>query len=189
MKLGIISDEDFAREMEGIEKNKPPPLVGEVIDSPHRGRQIGDVNVPESIRKIIGEESVINGREAALELAKVFGVSESSVSAYAKGATSTTTYHKPDSTLQNYLAARKNRLTKKSLAKLALALDSITPEKIKELKVRDASAVAKDMSVIAKNMEPEKEEKSGNDGPKFVVYAPTIKDERSYETIIVNDQY
>jgi hypothetical protein len=185
-KIGIVSDEQFEQEIANTVITPVPGIIKEV---PHRGRKQGDVNVPDGIRKIIGEESVINGRGSAIELAKDFGVSPSSVSAYAKGATSTASYHKPEASLTNYLTGRRQRITKKALRVLHSSLDNITPEKLKDLKTKDVASIAKDMSVIAKNMEPKVEQGSNENKPQFVVYAPQIKDERTYETIIVNDGF
>lgn len=194
-KLGVVSDEDFRKELENCgpsqtEKGQVQGQIqGQVKESPARGRGLGNVSVPEELRKLIGEESVIHGRQAAIELASDFGISKSSVSAYAKGATSTRTYQKPEETLTKYLESRKQRLTKKALRVLASSLDVLTPEKLNGIKARDASAIAKDMSVISKNMEKHNESTEGANKPQFVVYAPTVRDERTYETIVVNDNY
>lgn len=193
-KLGIVSEEQFAQELNNSTTKSVvstvihPTLDGIVEQKRDRGRGKGNNEVPENLRKLIGEESIINGREAAIELAKDFGISESSVSAYTKGSTSTASYNNPDQTLQNYLAARKARASKKALRTLNKVLDHITPEKLEGIKARDLSSIAKDMSVVAKNMSPDNSQQT-SDGPKFVVYAPTIRDERSYETVIVSDNY
>lgn len=189
-KLGIVSDEQFDQEVSNSKTVIPPkPFNAEVIQKSDRGRGKGNNEVPEGLRKIIGEESVINGRQSALELANEFGISPSSVSAYAKGATSTATIAKPEKTLVNYLTSRKNRASKKALRTLHATLDAITPDKLQDVKARDLAGIAKDMSVIAKNMEPENSKTGESNTPKFVVYAPTIRDERTYETIVVNDNY
>lgn len=190
-KLGIVADEQFEQELLNSKATvfKPREFDASVIDKADRGRGKGNNEVPEGLRKIIGETSIIEGREAAVSLAADFGISPSSVSAYAKGATSTATYNKPENTLVNYLTSRKNRITKKALTKLTSALDVITPEKLQDMKTKDVAALAKDMSVIAKNMEPANTGTGESNAPKFVVYAPSIRDERTYETIVVNDNY
>lgn len=192
-KLGIVSEEQFKKELDNcvspVVERKPPHEQGIITPKAERGRGLGNVGVPEELRKLIGEESVIHGRQRALDLASDFGVSPSSVSAYAKGATSTATYQKPEETLTRYLDSRKKRITKKALRVLHASLDSITPEKLATIKARDASAIAKDMSVISKNMEKANENLTGDNKPQFVVYAPTVRDERTYETIVVSDNY
>lgn len=200
MKLGIVSDEQFLKELEnGGGKLDPIPLptieiksdnqIIEKTDDPKtKGRKLGDINVPENLRKLIGEEGVINGRQAALALASDFGISPSSASAYAVGSTSTKSYHNPKDTLTNYLQARKNRITKKSLRILTSALDTLTPEKLNGIRAKDASSIAKDMSTIVNNMSDGTSEASSNK-PQFVIYAPQVRDERSYETIVVTDNF
>jgi hypothetical protein len=195
-KLGLVDSDQFDKELHNSRATVfvPKPfdstvIAKAVIQKSDRGRGNGNKAVPKELQKLIGEESVINGRSKALELAADFGISPSSVSAYSHGATSTATINQPDKTLTNYLQARKSRITKRALAKLTSALDVITPDKLSEMKTRDVAALAKDMSVIAKNMEPPNTGSADNNAPKFVVYAPTIRDERTYETIVVNDAY
>jgi hypothetical protein len=189
-KLGIVDEEQFNNELVNTNaKREYKPFDATVIDKPARGRGIGNNEVPDGLRKIIGEESVINGRDKALELAADFGISPSAVSAYTKGATSTASINRPEITLQNYLTARKNRASKKALRNLNNALDHITDDKLSDIKAKDLASIAKDMSVVAKNMEPDNKDQGGSNTPKFVVYAPTIRDERTYETIVVSDNY
>lgn len=193
-KLGVVTEEQFKKELDNcvpavVETPTRSKHEGTIIPNKDRGRGLGNVGVPEELRKLIGEESVIHGRQRALDLASDFGVSPSSVSAYAKGATSTASYNKPEAALINYLESRKKRLTKKALRVLSASLDVLTPEKLSTVKARDASAIAKDMSVISKNMEKANEGVNVNERPQFVVYAPTVRDERSYETIVVSDNY
>ena len=166
MPMGIVSNEEFDAQIGNC------VVEAEIITEPKKGRQNGSLEVPESLRKIIGEESEIAGRASALDLAKQFGVSPSSVSAYANGSTSTASYHEPNPALKDYLRSRKQRLTKKALRVAAGAIDELTPERLADVKPRDLAGIAKDMSAIVKNMEPEREVPSGQDGPKFVVYAP-----------------
>lgn len=191
-KLGVVSPEQFQKELSNCAEpvtERKPPNEGIILPNKDKGRGVGNVGVPEELRKLIGEESVIHGRQRALDLASDFGISPSSVSAYAKGATSTATYQRPEETLTKFLDSRKKRITKKALRVLHASLDTLTPEKLSTIKARDASAIAKDMSVISKNMEKANENMTGDNKPQFVVYAPTLRDERSYDTIVVNDNY
>jgi len=182
MGMGIVSNEEFEKELHinGVR--------GEVIEKEKPGRKEGDVNVPETLRKIIGEESAINGRQDALALAKMLGVSDSSVSAYAHGATSTNSYNKPSKGIQEYIKNRKAKLTKKALHKLAGALDSITPEELDKIKTRDKAAIAKDMSAIVKNLEPSKDSPIGDQqNNQFIFYAPQFMKEQQYDVIEVQE--
>jgi hypothetical protein len=50
------------------------------------------------------------------------------------------------------------------------------------------SGVAKDMSVIIKNLEPKVDPSStGQATPQFTIYAPQFRDERSFEFIQVQE--
>lgn len=145
--------------------------------------------MPEGLRKIIGEESILNGRQSALEMASEYGISPSSVSAYAKAATSTASYNSPNQSLQKYLEGRKHRLNKRALKVLQSSLHLLSPDKLESVKAKDLATIARDMSVISKNMEPEHQPTESSNKPQFIVYAPQVRDERSYETVIVNDNY
>src|SRR6187399_325506 len=116
MPIGIVSSEDFDRELEKLNRQsgtpKKVPSTAQVVDVPskgliqevpNRGRKEGDNNVPDSLRNLLAEEHLLNGRNEALSLAKDFGISSSSVSAYAKGATSTTTYNEPKPSILNHI--------------------------------------------------------------------------------------
>jgi transcriptional regulator with XRE-family HTH domain len=192
-KLGVVSEEQFRRELKDCSQVASLPkekvIEGIVLPKVPLGRGVGNVEVPEELKKLIGAEAIEHGREAALNLARDFGISSSSVSAYTNGATSTASYNNPDATLTKYLEGRKKRITKKSLRVLQSALSVLTPEKLNGIKARDASAIAKDMSVISKNMEKQDQTVSEANRPQFVVYAPQVRDERTYETIVVSDNF
>lgn len=199
--MGIVSSNDFDLEKSKLvdndkRRNTIPssPSINdeskvEIIDAPNRGRGEGNVEVPNSLRQLIGEESVINGRHAALQLAKSFGVSESSVSAYSKGATSTATIN----TQPNRDAIRTaiTRAQSRARKKMMVALNALTPEKIQDAKPRDIAAIAKDMSVIYRNLEPDKpkDENNGNtnNGVQFVFYNPPPIARETLETIVVKE--
>jgi hypothetical protein len=195
MGMGIVSDDDFNKELSKCispsnKSNKVTETVtGKVIDINNPGRKSGDNNVPESLRKIIGEESQINGRASALEIAKQFGISPSSVSAYNNGAHSTATYETKEPVLQTHIDNSKQRVISKARAKLVQSLNRITPQKLNDAKVRDLSGIAKDMSVIIKNMEPPVEENKNerNPLPAFILYAPTFIKEETFDVIHVKE--
>jgi len=118
----------------------------------------------------------------------MFGISRSSVSAYANGATSTKSYNTPASSIISHINRSRARATKKAGKVLSQALAAITQEKLDYTDARDLSGIAKDMSVIIKNLEPPTQvESSGEKTPQFVIYAPSFKDERSFEVITVNE--
>ena len=114
MPLGIVSDEDFEKDLRniGIKKEEEDSakidseesgefptipiseiLSGEVLVPPALGRG-NNKETPEILRKLVGEEYSIDSRESGIELAESFGISPSSASAYGHGSTSTATYNK-----------------------------------------------------------------------------------------------
>lgn len=198
MVMGICSDEDFEKELanlsvivDGVEKSLSVGITGEgnvtgEILNINRGRGNGNNEVPESLKKIIGETSIEEGRKESLQIARAFGISDSSVSAYSVGSTSTASYRNPARNLQSHLNRAKERIQKKARVRLSNALDSITPEKLADANLREASGVARDMSVIIKNLEPESE-RSPLDTPQFIIYAPSIRKEESFEVINVQE--
>jgi len=188
MPIGLVTDEDMQREIESYVKTPSSCPRVEVLDRP--GRDTGDVNVPESLRKIIGETSVIDGRQEALRLAEQFGISSSSVSAYAKGATSTTTYQTPNKELKAHINKSRDRAIKRASKVLNGAIGAITQEKLDYTDAKDLASIAKDMTVVIKNLEPPVPttgEAPGSSSPQFVIFAPTFRDERSFESIVVNE--
>ena len=193
MPIGLVSDELLMRELENLNGTNMVPSNEssvQVIDIPSRGRASGDNNVPDSLRKIIGEDAVINGRQSALNLASSFGISASSASAYARGATSTTTYNTPSKSIIGHINKSRARAIKKAGRTLDQALGAITQEKLDYTDAKDLSGIAKDMSVIIKNLEPPSENESSegkNSGPQFVIFAPQFRKEESFDIINVNE--
>ena len=184
MPIGIVTDNDFDLELNNV---KTEVITGEVVVKERPGRKEGDVNVPESLRKIIGETGAVDGRQEALALAQMFGISNSSASAYANGATSTDSYNTPNRSLIKHIRARKDRASEKAHKTLDAALDNITEDKLRDIKARDLAGIAKDMSAVIRNLEPEVKEDDGEQKPQFVVFAPTFIKEEHFETMIVNE--
>jgi len=195
MPIGIVSDADLMKELGNYTPAKPlvvvdpPVLQGPIIqDIPKRGRKDGDVAVPESLQKIIGEEALLNGRASAVALAAEFGLSPSSASAYAVGATSTSSYNQPKSSIVQHINKSRERAMRKASKTLNAALGAITQEKLDYLDADKVSGIAKDMSVIIKNLEPKVDPASqGQVAPQFTIYAPQFRDERSFEFIQVTE--
>lgn len=183
MAIGVVDDKEFETE---VSKITPVVKEGVVVDI-IKGRGNGNVEVPDSLRKIIGEVNEIDGRKDALALAKQFGISSSSVSAYGNGATSTASYDDSKSSIKDHINRTKERISKKAQNRLVLALNEITPEKLKEAKLKDISSIAKDMSGIVKDMEPEQAREGKDSGPQFIFYSPQFRKEEHFETIIVNE--
>lgn len=184
MPLGIVSDEELETELKRSEPKSKADMIPSVIPMPTPGRNQGDNNIPDSLRKIIGETANIDGRQSALELASTFGISPSSVSAYTNGSTSTASMDKRPNL--PHINGAKEVIARQARNKLRDALKHITPEKLEGSKAVDLASVARSMSAIVKEMEPEQEEEK-KDGPAFVIYSPQFKQENHYEIISGRD--
>ncbi len=193
MAMGIVSDTDFKLEQESLSRpqSKSVPIVqpqinGQVIDM-NRGRGNGNVNVPDGLRKIIGETAVSDGRPEALALGKMMGVSPSAVSAYTQGATSTASYN--DQPNKPTINSAKERIAKSARAKLRQALSALTPDKLQDTKAVDLSTIAKNMAGVVKQMEPEKPVGSDGNGnsPTFILYAPQFRKEEHFDVVYAKE--
>jgi hypothetical protein len=188
MAIGVVNDSDFEIELTKVNSVPIEKQIkeSEVIDIV-RGRGKNNLEVPDSLRKIIGETSEIDGRQSAIALARQFGISDSSVSAYSNGATSTSSYNDSKDSIRNHINKSKERISIKAKNKLVAALNGITPDKLANARLRDLSGLAKDMSGIIKDMEPDRQGPSKESGPQFIIYSPQFKKEEHFETIIVNE--
>lgn len=210
MPMGIVSDSEFQRQIENtvsspilipstentdtiptptnnesnVVDTPPVTLEGEIVDDTvKQGRKLGDNNVPSGLRSLIAATHHIEGRPAALELAKEFGISSSSVSAYAKGVNSTKNYNDPKNpSIIDFVKTRKARVTKKALRVMTRALDNINDDKLELADAKDLSSIAKDMSAIVGNMSESNNTNGIGNQVNFVLMVPPIKSEESYES-------
>jgi predicted transcriptional regulator len=200
MPMGIVSDKDFQAELEnsgmtpsGMGPNTGVPInpMASVIALQKAGRSKGDTNVPNSLRSIIAETSAIDGRPAALQLAESFGISSSSVSAYANGSHSTTSYDKRDENILDTIQQSKNQIATRARNTLRKAIRHITEDKLGAAGAKELASVAKDMASISRAMEPESTtvNETGDKKPQFVVYAPTFINENTLEVVHAKDNY
>lgn len=237
MPLGIVSNEDFQKELDALNvpeydkatvvkaeipiildedslvsggisntdaENPPQALVGELLprlsesnekrqesvlfQTIERGRGLGNVEVPDCLRRVLASEVIENGRGNAIALAKDFGVSPSSVSAYTKGATSTASYDSPTESIQKTLKDTRNRISSKAKSKLVLAMNHITADKLDGAKLRDIAATAQAMSAVVRNMESSSQsEQEQRANVNFVFFSPNLRDESKYEAIEVSE--
>jgi transcriptional regulator with XRE-family HTH domain len=180
MPIGIVSDIDFEREVGII------PKIPEIKELPTKGRNEGDNNVPDSLRKIIGETSIVDSPSDAIELANKFGISKSSVSAYANGSTSTNSYDKQPNL--DHLNRIREQISRKARKTLIRAIDQITDDKLVNAKADTLANVARGMSAIVKEMEPETPKSISDKTPvQFIFYSPQFHKEEKYEHIFVQD--
>lgn len=211
MPLGIVKDDDYIKELGEVKQtpnvpNEESPSKDSDEDSDSEsnrdestglivsandsisGRGQGSTEVPQSIRKLIGESAIEEGAGAATAIGKFLGLSQSSISAYSKGATSTATYKSPNADLADHLDKARKKISKKAAGKLFKALNVIDEDKLGELSALEASTVAKNMSAIIKHMEPDTKS-AGNtfNGPVITFYAPHLVQEEQFDVINVSE--
>src|SRR6516164_5456244 len=121
MAMGIVSDSDLESELANLNRPKQQVEIKQI----DRGRGHNN-EAPESLRRIIGEES-LNGTPAS-DIANAFGISKSSISAYKHGATSTASYNNPNPDLKRSNNIIRDKIVRKSNKKLLAALDQITDD-------------------------------------------------------------
>ncbi len=179
MPLGIITDEQLNREISSLKRTSLDDV--KVVDI-RRGRN-NTLEIPQSLREVIAEEVIESGHSK--DVAASFGVSKSSVDAYKNGATSTSSYNNPNESLSKANQQVRDQISDNARARLTSALNHLTDDKIEGSKAKDIAAIAKDMSVIVRNMEP--------DGPvvqnntQVIIYKPRMRDEDEFDVITVNE--
>ena len=198
MPMGIVSDEDFRKEKENLTPVPSHPLptgnngnnsneVQAEIKDVTRGRPSGSVEVPDGLRKLIGDASITDGRQSALELAQNFGISPSSVSAYANGSRSTASYD--DQPNKGVVDEARVRVQKKARQKMLLAMNKLTPDKMETAKAKDLAGIAKDMAAVVRAMEPEtKSSDAPTNGPTFIFYSPQQRKEEVFDVVYAKEQ-
>jgi hypothetical protein len=186
MPLGLISDDDFLSE---LENSAITVLSGQVIERPPLGRGPGNIEVPDTLRKIIGETSNIESPSDAVELAQNFGISRSSVSAYANGSTSLATYNKPDDPLKSHIDSAKLKVSKRASSKLMKALHHITDDKLGSAKAVELATIAKSLSGVVRDMEPDTPKNPGliGGGNQIILYAPRLIAEGALDSVRVEE--
>lgn len=214
MPLGIVSDSDFESEINNsgvdiinstVNKNEVtseprtsnpsseliqeenPIITSDVLTMKRVGRHNDVNNVPMSLRKVLSEEHAVNGFQNAKKLAdSLGGLSQPTLSTYGRGQVSN---GQSNDDMLNYLNGRKTKISKRALNKLNLALSLIDEDKMLGCDVKELSSVAKDMAIVAKQMEPSVKEDEKKDPVQFHFYSPTIKQENHYDTVVAKDNY
>jgi hypothetical protein len=178
MAMGIVSDSDLESELANLNRPKQQVEIKQI----DRGRGHNN-EAPESLRRIIGEES-LNGTPAS-DIANAFGISKSSISAYKHGATSTASYNNPNPDLKRSNNIIRDKIVRRSNKKLLAALDQITDDKLKDAKLRDLASVSNALASVLDKVGPKDTGEIKID--KLLVYAPRIREEQSYDIIEVRE--
>lgn len=169
---------------EALKEFKPHEL-GAMVRTIERGRGLHSVQVPEVLRAVIASDALENTSRSAKGIARAFDVSDSSLSAYKHGATSTASYDNPEAELKTKTNLTRNRIATKARSRLISALNHITPDKLEGAKLRDIAATAQAMSAVIRNIEPPAADVGNN--VNIVLFAPRVKNEDSYEVIDARD--
>lgn len=174
MPMGIVSNDELDAEV-----NR-----GKIIERERPGRNPGDNNVPDALRKIISETAITDGRKEALAIADMFGASPSSVSAYTRGSTSTDAPINSNKSLTEHNNLIKNRISSKAQNKLLTVLDEIDGDKITALSAFEASQVAKNLAGIVKDFNPDMAaEERRSLQQQLVIFAPFVRREDEFPVI------
>lgn len=181
MPLGIVSDDVFESE---VKKEKVP--VGEIKIQKSPGRKEDNPNTPDSIRKLIGDNALTEGRQDSIALADALGISSHSVNAYSAGATSLATYNKKDP-LKDFLLSRRQKIARRASSAVLRAIENIDDDKLAASKAVELAGIAKALSGVVKDMLPE--ERGGdtnvNTAVKLVVHVPQQTKESAFDAITV----
>jgi len=171
--FGLVSNESFEAQLIALATPRSKAKVVAI----ERGRG-NKKEVPIEVRKLVSTDA-INGDKS---LGRELGLSEASISAYKHDATSTSTYNEPNSELKKHNNEVREEILDGARGKLLAALENITTEKLEGAKVRDTAAIARDMSAIIKNLEPETSR--GNQlNQQIIFYTPKTKTENDFEVV------
>jgi len=148
------------------------------------GRGIGKTEVPECLRKVIAGEYIEGGDISSIE--EAFKISRSSISAYVKGANSTTTYDKVNPSLVNHNKNVKEKIVRMTRRKARLAVRMITDDKLVGCNAVQLASVASQMSKMAIDNEMDMNERD-NKSVTVITYRPRIRAEDTFDVISVSE--
>lgn len=207
MPLGLVSDAEFEAALGRCERvtvssasrrgrigpETGPDSVAECDGDDSRvekgrsgkGRTPGATAIPPILRDVMAEAAVAGGHTQQ-QVADAFGSSRSSVVSFVNGHRTATWDGELDPRLVKKVDGVREQIIGKARGTLLDALDEVTREKLKAARVRDVSAVAKDMSTIIANQEPKIiGEVKQEIGAQFVFHVPEVRKESEFDVIDV----
>lgn len=170
----VVDNEDFE-----LELNRLQGRTAQVIPLPKMGRG-SKAETPESLRNLIAGDS-LNGNGTAKEIANAYGVSQSSVNAYAGAATSTD--RMVAGRLDEKLLENNRKIGRTAQVKLSKAIQHITDEKLQAAKATDLSSIAANMARVVEKTTPKVLEGVTNNN--IIFYSPQQIRPENYEVIDV----
>lgn len=139
------------------------------------GRRDGDTEIPDFLRKLIGITTKVSGPTKA---AKVFGVSQPTASTAARGEISPGV---PNPELKAHINEKIADARERAVQGVLSALN-LVPEKIDgNVKLKDLTQVAKDLSFVADKLAPADEKMPR--GAQVIFYTPPAAQLESYDII------
>lgn len=146
------------------------------------GRPVGASEVPLATKALVGTLANLES-QSNIELAADFGLSKDQVSAFKNGKSTVNGQVNPD--LKEKIDDNLGQVRDAAADILMQTLGLLTPERIQSIqKVKDVTAVAKDMSTIIRNATPQSAQ--GN-GPQNIIQIINHgqRSEDSYEVVEV----
>ena len=184
MSIGLVDNSSFEAELERLLSSNGHSSSPSVIVKTREGR--GN-NIPDEIKKIAGEE-FINGAPQA-QVAEVLGITKTTVSHSAVGMNSTNhDVRQPKPEVLKHVNSVRDRITKRASRLAITALDSIDTDKVRELSPNKQAELAKTMTSIVKDMEPEYIDEKNKPNIQVVVYAPRERSLDEFEIVKALDE-
>lgn len=134
--------------------------------------------IPEEVKSAI---AILSAHDVPqTELAKLFGISDSSVSNFANGMDNNRT---PNKELSNEIQDEREKIERSALEKTMMTLGLIESEDILMLGAKDKSIVAQNLSKVAANMQSKAI--TNDNRVQMVIHAPQVRQDYHYQEIEV----
>lgn len=173
MPMMVVGESDFELEVSRLNVDY------KTIEA---GRGNGKVAVSGEVRKLIASEALAGC--SVEDIRKRYDISASSISAYKVGATSTSSYHKPDKELADNNKVIKATISERAEGVILESIGLLTVERLAAAKARDIAGIAKDMSAVISNM---KEGGNVNNGVNITIMVPPVKSEEDFKVIDIGE--
>lgn len=136
-------------------------------------------NIDDSVKQAVALLSAHDVPQT--EIAKLFGISDSSVSNFANGLDNNRT---PDPRLQDGIQSEREKIERSALEKTMMTLGLIEAEDVLMLGAKDKSIVAQNLSKVAANMQSK--QITNDNRIQMVIHAPQVRQDHHYQEIEVN---
>lgn len=165
--IGIASNDEFELELNKLSVNSSTDK--QYDPNADRGLQTG--NNTSEFRALIAQEA-LNGTPRE-QIMREFKVSSSSIDAYRRGHNTASPERKLDDKLRERNKIFRHRIVSKASLNLTKSLDAITEDKLRNCDAKENAQIAKDMSVVIKNMSAADEDKVMP--AAIIIHAPQVR--------------